>query len=84
MFKAHSPANFWAKAVATATYLKNYLPTKSLHFKAPLETLQTHTTIPSILYLLEYLVVLYMFTSPNKLETHIILVLLNVFLLGME
>ena len=47
MFEGHVPAYFWPKAVATATYLTNRLPTKALHFKTPLKTLQTHTTIPS-------------------------------------
>ena len=47
MFEAHVPTYFWPEAVFTATYLTNRLPTKSLHFKTSLETLQTHTTIPS-------------------------------------
>ena len=47
MFAAHVPIHFWPEVVATATYLTNRLPTKALHFKTPLETLQTHTSIPS-------------------------------------
>ena len=47
MFEAYVPTQFWPEAIVTATYLTNRLPTKSLHFKTPLETLQTHTTIPS-------------------------------------
>ena len=47
MFKAHVPTHFWPEAVAIATYLTNRLPTKSLYFKTPIETLQTYTTIPS-------------------------------------
>ena len=47
MFEAHVLAHFWPEEVATATYLTNRLPTKALHFKTPLETLQTHTTFPS-------------------------------------
>ena len=46
MFEAHVPTQFWLEAVATATYLTNRLLTKYLHFKNPLETLQTHTIIP--------------------------------------
>ena len=40
------PAHFWPKAIATATYLTNRLPTKSLHFQTPLTTFNTFTTIP--------------------------------------
>ena len=47
MFEAHVPTHFLPKVFATATYLTNRLPTKPLHFKIPLETLQTHTTISS-------------------------------------
>ena len=47
MFEAHVPNSFLARSVATATYLANRLPTKSLQFKTPLETIQTHTTISS-------------------------------------
>ena len=47
MFEAHVPAQFLLEAIATATYLTNRLPKKALHFLTPLETLQTHTTIPS-------------------------------------
>ena len=47
MFEAHFTAHFWPKIVATDTYLTNRLHTKTLHFKTSLETLQTHTTIPS-------------------------------------
>ena len=47
MFEAYVLTHFWPEAVATATYLTNRLPTKALHFKTPLETLHTHTTIPS-------------------------------------
>ena len=47
MFEAHVPTHFLPKVFATATYMTNNLPTKALHFKTPLKTLQTHTTFPS-------------------------------------
>ena len=84
MFEAHVPAHFWPEAIATATYLTNCLPIISLHFKTSLETLQTHRTIPSSYSLLPRVVVLYMFTFPNKLGTNLNLMLLNVFLLDMR
>ena len=83
MFKAHIPAHFWPEAVVTATYLTNRLPTKSLHFKTPLETLQTHTTIPSSHSLPPRVFGCVVYHLPNKLGTNLNLVPLNVFLLGM-
>ena len=47
MFEAHVPSYCWPEAVASATYLTNRLPTKSLKFKTPLEILHNHTTILS-------------------------------------
>ena len=46
MFEAHMPVRFWPEAIATATYLTNRLPTKTLYFQTPLTTLNTFTTIP--------------------------------------
>ena len=48
MFEAHVPSHFWPEAIAFATYLTNRLPSKTLKFKTPLETLQNHTIIPSL------------------------------------
>ena len=47
LFESHVPSQFWPEAIATATYLTNRLPTKTLNIQTPLHTLQTHTTIPS-------------------------------------
>ena len=47
MFESRVPASYWPKALATATYLTNHLPTKALHFQTPLDTLKTHVPIPS-------------------------------------
>ena len=56
MFEAHVPSHFWPKAIASATYLTNRLPSKTLMFKTSLETLHDHTTFPLFTpYLLESL-----------------------------
>ena len=47
MFEPKVPAHYWPEAIATATYLTNRLPTKTLQFKTPLATLQTCISIPS-------------------------------------
>ena len=47
MFDTHVPVHFWPKAIATATYLTNRLPTKILQFQTPLATLNTFTPVPS-------------------------------------
>ena len=47
MFEAHVPSHFWPEAIASATYLTNRLPSKSLRFKTPLDILQNHFNIPS-------------------------------------
>lgn len=46
MFEAQTPAHFWPEALSIAAYLTNRLPTKTLQFKTPLETLRSHTSIP--------------------------------------
>ena len=47
MFESHVPAHYWPEALATATYLTNRIPTKSLNFKTPLDTLQTYSPVVS-------------------------------------
>ena len=47
MFESHVPGYYWPEALSTATYLTNRLPTKSLNFKTPLDTLQTHSPVMS-------------------------------------
>ncbi|XP_057529771.1 uncharacterized protein LOC130808310 [Amaranthus tricolor] len=47
MLDSHVPTHLWPKAIATANYLTNRLPTKSLQYHTPLVTLQTHISIPS-------------------------------------
>ena len=47
MFEARMPVRFQPLAIATATYLTNRLPTKSLHFQTPRATVNTFTTISS-------------------------------------
>ena len=47
MFESHVQAHYWPEALATATYLTNHLPTKTLNFKTPLYTLKTHTHVAS-------------------------------------
>ena len=47
MLESHIPTHLWPEAITTANCLSNKLPTKSLHYNTPLETLQTHHLIPS-------------------------------------
>ena len=47
MLESHVPTHLWPEAIATANYLTNRLPTKSLQYNTPLVTLQTHISIPS-------------------------------------
>ena len=47
MFEAHIPPYFSPEVIASATYLTNRLPSKTMKFKTLLETLHDHTTIPS-------------------------------------
>ena len=47
MLDSHVPTYLWPEAIATANYLTNRLPTKSLQYHTPLATLQTHFPIPS-------------------------------------
>ena len=46
MLESHVPTYLWPEAIATANYLTNRLPTKALHYKAPLEALQMYQPIP--------------------------------------
>ena len=39
LFESHVPTNFWPELIATASYLTNCLPTKSINFQTPLHTL---------------------------------------------
>ena len=48
---AHVPSCHWGDAMATVVYLINRMPTKILHFKAPLQILSTHISLPSLLML---------------------------------
>src|SRR5688572_14377751 len=47
MLESHVPTYLWPEAVATANYLTNRLPTKSLTYHTPLDTLRTFHTVPS-------------------------------------
>lgn len=68
MFEAKVPAHFWPETIATATYLTNRLPKKTLQYQTPLAILQTHIPIPSLHTLpLVCLGVLYMSTFHNIL-----------------
>ncbi|CAO2841169.1 unnamed protein product [Amaranthus hypochondriacus] len=43
MIESSVPTSFWPEAIATANYVTNRLPTKSLSHKTPLETLTLYT-----------------------------------------
>jgi len=45
LFQASMPRSYWADALATATYLINRLPTKTLNMSTPFSAL--HGTLPS-------------------------------------
>uniref|UniRef100_A0A803LV14 Integrase catalytic domain-containing protein n=1 Tax=Chenopodium quinoa TaxID=63459 RepID=A0A803LV14_CHEQI len=47
MIESGVPVFLWPEAIATSTYLTNRLPTKTLDYETPLDTLSSHTTIPS-------------------------------------
>ena len=47
MLESQVPTHLWPEAIATANYFSNILPTKSLHYHTPLDTLQTPYPIPS-------------------------------------
>lgn len=46
MIESRVPSHYWPEAIATANYLSNHLPTKSLNYATPFDTLQTHTHVP--------------------------------------
>lgn len=48
---AHVPPRYWPDAVATAVHLLNRLPTKALNFETPLQALQSHVPLPTVLML---------------------------------
>lgn len=48
---AHVPSRHWDDAVAIAVYLLNRMPSKVLHFQTPLQTLSSHTSLPTVLML---------------------------------
>ena len=67
MFKSHVPAQYYPEAIATANYLTNRLPTKSLQFQTPLATMGTFCTIPSChSLLLVFLGVWFVFTFQQE------------------
>ncbi|KAF5783821.1 putative RNA-directed DNA polymerase [Helianthus annuus] len=43
LIESNIPTSFWPKALATATYLLNRLPTKALNLKTPIDTLAALT-----------------------------------------
>lgn len=47
MIESGVPSQFWPEAIATANYLSNRLPTKSVNYATSLDTLQTHTHVLS-------------------------------------
>ena len=47
IIESRVPIFFWPKAIATATYLTNRLPSKPLHYQTPFDTLSSFVSIPS-------------------------------------
>lgn len=47
MIDSHVTSHYWPKAISTANYLTNSLPTKSLKFDTPLNTLKSYTSVPT-------------------------------------
>ena len=45
------PSRHWDDVVATTAYLINRMPSKVLHFQTPLQTLSSHTSLPTVLML---------------------------------
>ena len=46
MLESRVPTYLWPEAVATTNYLTNHLPTKSLNYCTPLDTLKNHILLP--------------------------------------
>ena len=48
LFDAHMPLYYWGEALTTASYLINRIPSRSLTFQTPIETLNQSLSIPSM------------------------------------
>ena len=48
MLESRVPTYLWPEAVATTNYLTNHLPTKSLNYCTPLDTLKNHNLLPFV------------------------------------
>lgn len=42
LFQTNIPKKYWSRGVLTATYLINWLPSRTLDFNYPLEVLKNH------------------------------------------
>ena len=48
MLESSVPVHLWSEEIAMATYLTNRSPTKKLQYQTPLDSLGTHTPVPSL------------------------------------
>ena len=72
LIESRSPSYLWPKAIATAAYLTNHLPSKPLNYETPLETLGSFVSLPSFhSYLLVSLGVLSLFIFQNNPELNL-------------
>ena len=48
LFEANMPFQYWGESLASASYLINHVPSRSLNFHTPLETLNHSLTSPPV------------------------------------
>lgn len=51
MLESSVPVYLWPEAIARAAYFTNRLPTKTLLYQTPLDSLEAHTPVPSLHFL---------------------------------